>query len=306
MMLEPDAAARGFARLVFPARPAGTNHTRLQLWFVNIQASDLAVPDTSERLASPVLCEMKTAVVSGTGTRHGLGRGILHAFLQEGWRCVGIDISQHQEEQTDPVLQAHQQQYKFIQADISDEKQVQTAIQEASSFLQRSINCLVNNAGIAQPYLEGNHSQRIQSWQNYIATNLSGAFLMSEACLPFMPHGDASIVHISSVRAHFSEPNSEGYGSAKAGLIGLTRAQAVSLAQHARVNAILPGWIDTSGGSMELTKQDTDWHPVGRIGAPKDIAQAVLFLADSSKAGFITGQELTIDGGVTAKLVYPE
>lgn len=230
----------------------------------------------------------------------------MHAFLQEGWKCVGIDINEHQEEQTDPVLQAHQQHYKLIQADIGEEKEVQTAIQEASAFLQKSINCLVNNAGIAQPYLEGNHSQRFRSWQKYLATNLSGAFLMTEACLPHMPHGDASVVHISSVRAHFSEPNSEGYGSTKAGLIGLTRAQAVSLAKHVRVNTILPGWIDTSGGTMELTAQDKDWHPVGRIGAPEDIAQAVLFLADISKAGFITGQELTIDGGVTAKLVYPE
>ncbi|KAK9867558.1 hypothetical protein WJX84_010858 [Apatococcus fuscideae] len=191
-------------------------------------------------------------------------------------------------------------------ADISDENSVKAAIQEGSAFLNKSINCLVNNAGIAQPFLEGTQLQRIQSWQNFISTNLSGAFMMSEACLPFMPHGDASIVHISSVRAHFAEPNSEGYGSAKAGLIGLTRAQAVSLAKHVRVNTVLPGWIDTSGGSMEVTDEDKEWHPVGRIGRPEDIAEAVLFLADSSKAGFITGQELSICGGVTAKLVYPE
>ncbi|KAK9815984.1 hypothetical protein WJX74_002524 [Apatococcus lobatus] len=282
MMLEPDAAAKRVARLVFPARPAGTKPyapATLVCQHPSLRSGCARhFRRATERLASPVLCEMKTAVVSGTGTRHGLGRGILHAFLQEGWRCVGIDISQHQEEQTDPVLQAHQQQYKFIQADISDEKQVQTAIQEASSFLQRSINCLVNNAGIAQPYLEGNHSQRIQSWQNYIATNLSGAFLMSEACLPFMPHGDASIVHISSVRAHFSEPNSEGYGSAKAGLIGLTRAQAV-----------------TPTGTL-----------LGGLEHPRTLRKRCSSSLTAPRLASITGQELTIDGGVTAKLVYPE
>lgn len=72
---------------------------------------------------------------------------MISSLLQEGWKCVGIDINEHQEEQTDPVLQAHQQHYKLIQADIGEEKEVQTAIQEASAFLQKSINCLVNNAG---------------------------------------------------------------------------------------------------------------------------------------------------------------
>ncbi len=117
---------------------------------------------------------MKTAIVSGTATRYGLGRGIMHALLQvcwlplaylldflcsedsiavsqAGWSCVGVDVNDHEAEAADPVLQNHQQKYKLLQADISDDEAVQAAMTEASAFLNNSINCLVNNAGSRSP-----------------------------------------------------------------------------------------------------------------------------------------------------------
>jgi NAD(P)-dependent dehydrogenase (short-subunit alcohol dehydrogenase family) len=104
----------------------------------------------------------------------------------------------------------------------------------------------------------------------------------------------------------------QGYGAAKAGLLGLTHAQAASLAGLGiRVNAVLPGWIDTSdpaenGGNSVLRPEDHAWHWSGRVGVPADVAEMVAFLADDSKAGFITGQQFVVDGGVTKRMTYPE
>lgn len=102
------------------------------------------------------------------------------------------------------------------------------------------------------------------------------------------------------------EPNCEAYGSSKAGLIGLTHCQAISFASRGiRVNAILPGWIETSG-NYEPTEREMIWHPVGRVGSPDDIAELCLFLLDEKKSGFINGQEFIVDGGVSKKMLYPE
>lgn len=113
-----------------------------------------------------------------------------------------------------------------------------------------------------------------------------------------------SIINISSSRSLQSEPGTEAYASSKAGLLGLTHALAATHAGRLRVNAVLPGWIDTSGGD-ELTAQDHEWHWAGRVGVPEDVAELCAFLADGTKSGFITGQQLVVDGGVTKKMVYP-
>jgi NAD(P)-dependent dehydrogenase (short-subunit alcohol dehydrogenase family) len=103
-----------------------------------------------------------------------------------------------------------------------------------------------------------------------------------------------------------SEPNTEAYSASKAGLLGLTNALSQSLAGKVRVNAILPGWIDTSeDDGADITRKDHAFHPVGRVGKPEDVAEMCVFLAGPN-AGFITGQEFVIDGGVTKKMIYPE
>ena len=101
-----------------------------------------------------------------------------------------------------------------------------------------------------------------------------------------------------------SEPNTEAYSASKGGLLGLTHALSVSLAGKVRVNSILPGWIDTTGGEL-LTQADHCFHPAGRVGRPEDVAEMCVFLA-GPQAGFITGQEFVVDGGVTKKMIYPE
>eukprot|EP00804_Cyclotella_cryptica_P001800 CCRYP_018341-RA/>CCRYP_018341-RA protein AED:0.32 eAED:0.32 QI:0/-1/0/1/-1/1/1/0/191 len=165
---------------------------------------------------------------------------------------------------------------------------------------------------------------RLEEYDKYIQNNMRSAFLVTEVCRQYFPppnpgvtpllsRPSASIIHISSTRALASEfgPKycQEGYASAKAGLLGLTHAQGQSMARLARVNVILPGWIDTEdhgNGGYIPSDVDHGWHTTGRVGNPRDVAQMVAFLADDEKSGFITCQEFTIDGGVSKRMHYPE
>jgi len=101
-----------------------------------------------------------------------------------------------------------------------------------------------------------------------------------------------------------SEPSTEAYSASKAGVVGLSHALSQSLAGKVRVNAILPGWIDTTGGE-EIRAEDHAFQPAGRVGKPEDVAEMCVFLA-GPRAGFITGQEFVIDGGITKKMIYPD
>jgi len=157
----------------------------------------------------------------------------------------------------------------------------------------------------------------LEEWKKSIETNLTGPILMSQNRLPMFrnspnrEHGGI-IIHMSSTRAHQSEPDSEGYATTKAGLIGLTHSMAVSLATLGiTVNAVLPGWIDVSNECKEADgqwedelNQEDHLQPLsGRAGNVEDILRTVEYL---SGARFITGTEQIVDGGVTRKMVYPE
>ncbi len=132
-----------------------------------------------------------------------------------------------------------------------------------------------------------------------VDSHLTGAFLMCRAAIPHLKDGGA-IVNMTSTRAFMSEPETEAYAASKGALVALTHALAISLGPKIRVHAIAPGWI--SDGE-DLRPVDHRQHPVGRVGRPDDIAEAVLYLAD---AGFVTGQVLSVDGGMTRKMLYAE
>ena len=118
--------------------------------------------------------------------------------------------------------------------------------------------------------------------------------------MPYFAEG-ASVINIASSRDRMSQPQTESYTAAKGGIAALTHALAVSLAGKARVNSISPGWIDTTGS--EITGPDAKKQLVGRVGKPEDIASMVMFLC-SDKAGFITGENICIDGGMTRQMIY--
>jgi len=143
-----------------------------------------------------------------------------------------------------------------------------------------------------------------------LAVNLTAVFLTAKYAVPHLRARTGSIVNIASTRALMSEPDGEAYAATKGGLVAMTHALAISLGPAVRVNCISPGWIETSDWQAtarrrppEHSEADRAQHPVGRVGVPDDIAALVLFLA-SPDAGFITGQNIVADGGMTKKMIY--
>ena len=169
----------------------------------------------------------------------------------------------------------------------------------ANSVIRRygRVDVLVNNA---PPAFVGIDRCSYEQFQQALAVGVTAPFYLSKLFAPYFAPG-ASIINISSSRDRMSQPQSESYTAAKGGIAALTHAMAVSFAGKVRVNSISPGWIDTAYRVYE--GPDAIQQPVGRVGNPMDIANMVLFLA-SDKAGFITGENICIDGGQTRLMIY--
>lgn len=225
---------------------------------------------------------MKRAIVTGGAGL--IGTGIIEALLEGGWMVASFDL-----EETKTRAQ-------HISCDVGDEASVASAFQELG---WDGLELLVNNAGIAAPNSGPIHTLSLADWRKVTDSHLTGAFLMTRSAVPLMGEG-ASIVNMVSTRAFMSEPETEAYAASKGGLVALTHALAVSLGPVIRVNAIAPGWVTDD---TDLREQDHHQHPVGRVGRPSDIAEAVVYLAS---AGFMTGQVLVLDGGMTKKMIYEE
>ena len=159
------------------------------------------------------------------------------------------------------------------------------------------VDVLVNNA---PPDFIGIDNCTYEDFQRALAVGVTAPFYLSKLFAPYFSQG-ASIINISSSRDRMSQPQSESYTAAKGGIAALTHALAVSFAGKVRVNSISPGWIDTAYTVYE--GPDAIQQPAGRVGNPLDIANMVLFLA-SEKAGFITGENICIDGGQTRQMIY--
>lgn len=191
---------------------------------------------------------------------------------------------------------------EFHRADISREADVRAWLRGTS----RTLGCpevLVNNAGIraSAPFL----TLSAKAFDTVLATNLRGAFLCTqEAARLMVKHRvKGAVVNIASTRALMSEPGTEAYSASKGGIVALTHATAISLGPRGiRVNCISPGWIETRGARH--SRRDREQHPVGRVGEPEDIARACRFLAED--AGFMTGQNVVIDGGMTVRMIYAD
>ena len=148
--------------------------------------------------------------------------------------------------------------------------------------------------------MKGINDCTYEEFQYALAVGVTAPFYLSKLFMPYFSQG-ASIINISSSRDRMSQPQTESYTSAKGGIASLTHALAVSLAGKVRVNSISPGWIDTNYTIYEGA--DAVQQPVGRVGNPLDIANMVMFLC-SDKAGFITGENICIDGGMTKQMIY--
>jgi NAD(P)-dependent dehydrogenase (short-subunit alcohol dehydrogenase family) len=161
------------------------------------------------------------------------------------------------------------------------------------------LDALINNAGLADPADPPVERLSLRAWNRRIGVNLTGVFLMTKHCVPHLRKTSGAIVNIASTRALQSEPNTEAYAATKGATVALTHALAMSLGPRIRVNCISPGWI----AKAKLSRKDHAQHPVGRAGRPDDVGAPIAFLI-SDEAGFVTGQNFVVDGGMTRKMIY--
>lgn len=236
---------------------------------------------------------MGVAIVTGAGC--GIGKAIAVRLAGEGWKVICADIDQEANAASALAVDGD-----AIMCDVANEADVAALIAHAVDRHGR-IDAVVSNAGINQykPLADWSLSE----WDRIIATNLTANFLLARAAEPYLRRAKGAMVLMASTRAHMSEPGTFAYTASKGGIVALTHALAMSLQPDVRVNCISPGWIDT-GKHGPINADDHTQHPVGRVGRPEDIAAATAFLLSSEQSGFMTGQEMVLDGGMTRKMIY--
>ena len=220
----------------------------------------------------------KVAVV--TGGAQGIGRCIAEEFRKAGVNVCIIDL----------------QDNPYFKGDLSDKETLERFARKVIDDYGH-VDYLINNAA---PLSKGISSCSYEEFEYALAVGVTAPYYLAKLFAPHFAPG-AVIVNISSSRDRMSQAETESYTAAKGGIHALTHALAVSLAGKVRVNSISPGWIDTD--YTEYDGPDAYQQPAGRVGNPMDIASMVLFLC-SDKAGFITGENICIDGGMTRQMIY--
>lgn len=220
----------------------------------------------------------KVAVI--TGGAHGIGKAIAEEFRKNG-ACVSV---------------IDKREGNHYVGDISDKQVLEGYVQKVIEEYGH-VDYLINNA---LPLSKGIDACTYEEFEYALRVGVTAPFYLAKLFMPYFAK-DGSIINISSSRDRMSQPQTESYTAAKGGIAALTHALAVSLAGKVRVNSISPGWIDTA--YTEYEGADALQQPVGRVGNPMDIANMVLYLC-SDKAGFITGENICIDGGMTKQMIY--
>ena len=224
--------------------------------------------------------EFQDKVVVVTGGVQGIGKCICDMFREAGAKVCIIDV----------------QENDYFTGDLADKATLEAFAAKVIADYGR-VDCLINNAA---PLFKGIDQCSYEDFEYAQRVGVTAPFYLTKLFQPYFAKG-ACIVNISSSRDRMSQPQSESYTAAKGGIHALTHGLAVSLAGRVRVNSISPGWIDND--YIVYEGPDATQQPAGRVGDPRDIGHMVLFLC-SEKAGFITGENICIDGGMTRLMVY--
>lgn len=219
-------------------------------------------------------------VVVVTGGAKGIGKTIADEFRKAGAHVCVIDLLEND----------------YFVGDLAEQTVLDAFADKVIADYGR-VDVLVNNA---LPLMKGIDECTYEQFNYALRVGVTSPFYLTKRFAPYFAPG-ASVINISSSRDRMSQPQTESYTAAKGGISALTHALAVSLAGKVRVNSISPGWIDTDFTVYDGA--DAVQHPAGRVGNPLDIANMVLFLC-SDKAGFITGENICIDGGMTRQMIY--
>lgn len=245
---------------------------------------------------------MRVALI--TGAARGIGLATARLFAQEGWQVVGWDVRPIPEEPP---------HFVGMQVDVQNPEHIRQAMAEVGRRFGK-LDALVNNAAVqvAKPLLE----TTLEEWEQVQQINLRAVFLVSQAAYPWLKAaGRAAVVNVASVHALATSASIAAYAASKGGLLALTRAMAIEWAPEIRVNAVLPGAVDTdmlraglSRGHLSAKDVDAQLRELAartvarRVAQPEEIAQAILFLADDRRSSFIYGHGLVVDGGATIRL----
>lgn len=229
---------------------------------------------------------MKTIII--TGASNGIGKALAKK-LRKKYQIINIDI-----------IEKKMDRVKFYKCDLSSKEQLLKTIEKIKKD-RNKIYALINNAAIF------NHisleEQTIEEWEKIISVNLTAPYILSKEFAPLLKESKGHIINISSTRALMSESGTEAYSSSKGAISSLTHALAVSLAPNVKVNSISPGWINTEVNYKPIAS-DNEQHLSERVGTPLDIVDTVKFLLKNR--GFITGENIVVDGGMTKKMIYKD
>jgi NAD(P)-dependent dehydrogenase (short-subunit alcohol dehydrogenase family) len=241
-----------------------------------------------------------------TGGGRGIGRAIARRLVADGGRVCIVDRDRHA---GSDAAREYGPQVCFVHADVAREAEVRRAVTSCVRWARR-LDGLVNNAAIASPDSGPIDALTLAGWRRYVDNNLTSAFLVTKHAVRHLRAARGAIVNLGSTCALQSKRDYEPYAACKGAIVALSQALAVSLGPAVRVNCISPGWIATDEllprgqrRAPKLTRANHAQHPVGRVGHPDDVAGLCAWLL-SDEAGFATGENFVIDGGMTRKSNY--
>lgn len=247
---------------------------------------------------------MKSNIII-TGGAQGIGKIIAIELLKNNYTVSIFDKDEEALNEID--FGEHNKNCSLHHVNVSQEQSVRQAINDSLKIFG-NIYGLINNAAIS--INKALYELSIEEWNEVINCNLTGTFVCSKLCLPYLIDSTGCIINMSSTRAFQSEADTEAYSASKGGIYSFTHALAISEGPLIRVNCISPGWIDVSGikkksaaKQVPLSQRDHRQHPAGRVGKAKDITKTVLYLLDKEN-DFVTGQNFVIDGGMSSKMIY--